>query len=240
MTPSSISAFPQSWLITTLCPGRQAAAGTARQGWTLTGPPPTPHVFPTPLHKILASRFGKFVCGYSPVLTARGVLTTVCQMPPLVGEDLELYLLSVLAWSCYDRQASSLMLASERPPNVRSPHVTTPTCWSFRQQPLCSIQVNRHPGLVASSKSKDILVERKSAMSFYRRHGNIEARGKHDDSSRTSVVVVLVYPGRDPKPLVVATRFGTVAPGMLAELLNDLAVNDVPMSMYNVSDPRRC
>jgi hypothetical protein len=83
-------------------------------------------------------------------------------------------------------------------------------------------------------------VEQKSAMSFYRRHGNIEARGKHDESSRTSVVVVLVYPIRDPKPLVATTRFGTVTPGMLAELLNDLAVNDVPMSMYNVSDPRRC
>ena len=85
--------------------------------------------------------------------------------------------------------------------------------------------------------------ERKSARSFYllSRHRYIEARGKHDESSRTSVVIVSLCTLFETQKLLVATTpFGTFAFGMLAELLNDSTVRDVLMSMYSVSDPRRC
>lgn len=62
-------------------------------------------------------------------------------------------------------------------------------------------------------------------------------RGKHDEPSRTSVVLDLrVHLGRDPS----YSCHYTLQLGTLTELLNDQAVCDVLMSINSVSDQGLC
>jgi hypothetical protein len=87
--------LPLSWSITTLCP---AGVGFDR--------PP----YSTSFDATSQDPRGFLLKNYSPLAAP---LIAGCEVPlVLYNEDLEPYLLSVLAWSCCEPQASDSMLAS--------------------------------------------------------------------------------------------------------------------------------